>query len=246
LSSKPSSSSSAAEGSSKSHLLSKHIESAPKPRTLQDLEERSEESSRFSANYEQPTSLLQFDPTNVNNITLVKQDKSMVTSERIRNADGTESEFHISKLAGLPTFESSNPNFDSSNWDNSASQLGHQSTRSLGSVGYESDDHAAKAHKSMSNLGYTPRRKAVEPDTGVTPGGRNARGVRANPAGRSRGVTSSKSFQDSMKGLFGVWNKKGDCDDGEDDEDQAKGNRFFRKREDVAHQVLDDDGSDEG
>lgn len=246
LSSKPSSSSSVAEGCNKSHLLSKHIESATKPKTLQDLEERSEESSRFSANYEQPTSLLQFDPTNANNVKLVKQDKASMTSERIRNADGTESEFHISKLAGLPTFETSNPNFDSANWNNSASELGHQSIRSLGSVGYESDDHAAKAHKSMGNLGYTPRRNGTAHDSGLNQSGRNGRGVaRVNTAGRSRGVTSSKSFQGSMKGLFGVWNKKGECESGDEDDDQPKGNRFFRKREDIAHQALDDDGSDE-
>lgn len=251
-SSKPNSSSSLFEENDKATLLARHIESTPKPRTLLDLEERSEESSRFSTNYDQPTSLLQFDPTNANNITLVKQDKSNVLSDRFRNADGTESEFHISKLTGLPTFEASGSKFHDSNFECSSSELRPQSARSMGSVEYESEDNMAHAAKSMSHIGYstknngTPRINSEE--GAVTPhGGRNGRGgvSKTNTAGRTRGVASSKSFQDSMKGLFGVWNKKGECEMGDDDEEQPKSNRFFRKREDIAHQALDDDESDE-
>ncbi len=250
LSSKPSSTSSLVEESDKLTLLARHIESNPKPRNLMDLEERSEESSRFSTNYDQPTSLLQFDPTNANNITLVKQDKADVRSERFRNADGTESEFHISTLAGLPTFEASSSNFHDSNFELSASELRPHSARSMGSVDCSSDDNMAKAAKSMSNIGYTSKKNGQSKKSGhkgEEGAVRNSRVVaKSNPAGRVRGVAASKSFQGSMKGLFGVWNKKGECETGEEDEDdQPKSNRFFRKREDLTHQVLDDDGSDE-
>jgi hypothetical protein len=49
--------------------------------------------------------LLQFDPTNENGVQTVNQTKAKKTSETIRQSDGTKSQFQISELAGLPTFE---------------------------------------------------------------------------------------------------------------------------------------------
>jgi hypothetical protein len=264
LGSRPNSASSIVEGSDKLTSLSHHIEANPLLKCATDPEERSEESSRFSANYEQQQSLLQFDPTNANNITMVRQDKAHITSEKFRHSDGKETEFHIAELAGLPTFETQPTNFDDSqNSGMSEAEKRPASARSVGS--YASDGETLKAAKSMSHIGYnhngagTAQKARQKSQEGVSPG---------NTAGRLRGVTGSRSFlarrrkpdnnvkipgaavqestfQESMKGFFGTWNKKGECESGDEEEDQPKGSRFFRKREDVEHQALDDDGSDE-
>lgn len=271
LGSKPNSASSVVEMTDKLASLSHHIEANPLLKSATDLEERSEESSRFSASYEQPQSLLQFDPTNANNITMVSQDKANVTSERFRRADGTESELHITELAGLPTFEAPQSNLnESQNSDMLEADRLHQSARSLGSIEHASDGDAPKAAKSMSHIGYKPKRSETAQKAGQKSqeGGRGA--SPGNSAGRIRGVTGSRSFlarrrkpendekpprsashdntgtfHESMKGFFGAWNKKGEGESEGEDDDQPKGNRFFRKREGVEHQALDDDGSDE-
>ena len=49
--------------------------------------------------------LLQFDPTIENLVQTVNQSSAKKVSEKIRRADGTESEFHIKEVKGLPTFE---------------------------------------------------------------------------------------------------------------------------------------------
>lgn len=271
LGSKPNSASSLVEATDKLASLSHHIEANPQSKT--DLEERSEESSRFSASYEQPQSILQFDPTNTDNITMVRQDKANVKSEKFRHADGTESELYIAELAGLPTFEALQSKFDDSqNSDGSEPEKRPQSTRSVGSVDLASDGETPRAAKSMSqsmsHIGYSPKRASVSQKSGQKSHDGSGRTSPGNGAGRTRGVavsrsffdrrrkpdsaekpprasTQESSFQESMKGFFGGWNKKGECDSGDEEDDQPKSNRFFRKREEVEHQALDDDGSDE-
>lgn len=61
-------------------------------------------SSHFSSGTPQST-LLQFDPTSADLIQAVSQKEAKKTSETFKHADGTESKFQISELAGLPTFE---------------------------------------------------------------------------------------------------------------------------------------------
>ena len=246
--------------------LSQHIEANPKIKLSADLEERSEESSRFSSSYDQPTSIMQFDPTNTNNITMVSQSKANIKSEKFRHADGTESELHISEVAGLPTFEAVQSKLNESrSSDLSDPEVRPQSTNSLGSIDYGSDYDNPRGAKSMGNLGLhhkadiaaqNGRQRSEE--AGVNQSGRRGRGVaKTNSAGRRaflnrrlkpernekppRNPSHEKStFHESMKGFFGGWNKNGEV------EEEEEGNRFFRKREGVEHQALDDDdGSDE-
>jgi hypothetical protein len=69
------------------------------------MDEVSEASSSRFSNCTPQSVLLQFDPTNEDLIQAVNQSEAKTTSETIRHADGTESKFQVSELAGLPTFE---------------------------------------------------------------------------------------------------------------------------------------------
>ena len=69
------------------------------------MDEGSEASSSRFSNATPQSVLLQFDPTNEGLIQAVNQSEAKKTSETIRHADGTESKFQVSELAGLPTFE---------------------------------------------------------------------------------------------------------------------------------------------
>jgi hypothetical protein len=139
--------------------LSKHLESKSREKDNRDPEEESEESSRFSHGYNQSTTLLQFDPTNANNVTLVDQKSANITSGKITHADGTEAELHISELAGLPTFEVPPPTFHDSN-SNFTDVLGEASQNSLGSIEYSEDlgdEDLRTSTKSLDNDARKPR-----------------------------------------------------------------------------------------
>jgi hypothetical protein len=212
----------------------------------------SDSSSHFSL-IDQPV-LIQFDPNNENNFTLVNQSKGYTTSETIRHADGTEYELHITELEGLPTFSAPPLTFD----DSIASALSDgpfpaPSTNTLGSTAYEADDDGDDVGGNAA-VGETPATNLksgdVEGDEGLSPRrlGRNKSG------GKLRGINSTTSFLQRMRGhksapvdngesqksFFTGWKKK-EKDDS-DEEDDAGG--FFRKFEAKTHQALEDDGSD--
>lgn len=134
--------------------LANHLESNLEGQGRKDPEEESEESSRFSLGY-QPT-LLQFDPTNANHFTLVNQEEGNLTSENIRNADGTESELQIRELANLPTFEAPQPSFHDSTASNFSPVSPHDSQKSMQVSDGEGElqlSTEADAGKSQSDLG---------------------------------------------------------------------------------------------
>jgi hypothetical protein len=68
-----------------------------------DPEEESEELLRLSHGYQ--LTLLQFDPTNANQVISVNQEEGNLISGTTRHADGAESELQIHELSNLPTFE---------------------------------------------------------------------------------------------------------------------------------------------
>jgi hypothetical protein len=147
--------------------LAKHLESKSREKDNRDPEEESEESSRFSHGYNQSTTLLQFDPTNANNVTLVDQKSANITSGKITHADGTEAELHISELAGLPTFEVPPPTFHDSN-SNLSDVLGEASQNSLGSIEYSEDlgdEDLRTSTKSLDNDARKPRSSKSLPST---------------------------------------------------------------------------------
>lgn len=253
------------EGKDRLTSLSSHLESAPFTKSKAIQEDKSETSSRFSGSYDQPTTIIQFDPSTANNITMISQSKANVTKEKFTHADGTESELHISELAGLPTFEAVPP-------DDGEESLGslHQS---LGSIDYNPDEIK---HKSMSSIDYNakadlgfqrPGQKSKENEVVAQAPTRRGRpsNNRSTSTTRRRGVSASKSllarmrknekpprvpsneatnFQESVRGFFGAFNKKGEQEEeGDFEEEGHKSGRFFFRREEIEHQALDDDGS---
>jgi hypothetical protein len=85
--------------------LASHLDSHREQKRTVESDLASEaSSSHFSSGTPQST-LLQFDPTSEDLIQAVNQTGAKKTSETFKHADGTESKFQISELAGLPTFE---------------------------------------------------------------------------------------------------------------------------------------------
>jgi hypothetical protein len=256
--------------------LSNHIEADPGARGKKDPEDASEGSSRFSHEYTH--TLLQFDPTNVNNVTSVAQDGAHVTSEKIRHEDGTESELHIHELTGLPTFESQPTYLDYSAGsglcvidDDAASQASQE----INAKELHEDQEEAKPGKPSSErtveaaAAQSPGEKSESDekigDEALVDGkAKTAKVKRSNSAGRLLGVAGgSRSFLRKKKetpapskeegeekpssgkgyGFFGRAKKK-DESDSEGEEKDRFGRKKKRTPKNLAHQALDDDGSD--
>jgi hypothetical protein len=236
--------------------LSTHIETYPdRTSGRQDPEEASEESSRFSHGHHP---LLQFDPTNANNVTEIREeDEDRVTSETIKNADGTETAFQIRALAGLPTFE------DPLKFNDSNASAGLNLDLGDGS-GEEDNEDGPRAPESIKDVmpecgdskstigdtpgGQTPGEKSECDEKIDTKRGKLKAGtrsflqrVRKQPVAPGEGADPTKDSD--KKGFFGRSKKK---DEAESDEDEPK-SRFGRKKrtpKNLVHQTLDDDGSD--
>jgi hypothetical protein len=139
--------------------LAKHIETNPDIRSEErDPDEASENSSRFSFGGVPPP-LLQFDPSNIDNVTRVTQNEGKVRSETIKHADGTESEINIRELAGLPTFEDPEKYYNESaasgfslNHDEGVVQGGEESDDSVSISDFEESLHDDDAQISVHSL----------------------------------------------------------------------------------------------
>jgi hypothetical protein len=85
--------------------LANHFDSQREEERRVDADVASEASSSHFSSATPQSTLLQFDPTSKDLIQAVNQKGAKRTSETFKHADGTESKFQISELAGLPTFE---------------------------------------------------------------------------------------------------------------------------------------------
>jgi hypothetical protein len=233
--------------------LSNHIETTLKPKGKRDEEEESEESSRFSFGFQ--TTILQFDPTNPDNVTLVNQAEMKITSENIKNADGTESELHISDLAGLPTFEAPPATFHDSTSSGFNDALGPVSTTSLG-TNYSKTDDEGQNEEISQNAGE----KSEGDKQNEAKEGESKTRIGKTKSGRLRGVTGTKSFlyrmgrekppesaeqaAEAQKTLFAGWGKKEKDENDPDDEPKSRFRRKKREPKAMIHQALEDDGSD--
>lgn len=224
------------------YSLAKHIEAESNGKVNPDDQDQSEESSRYTANCQHPSSLLQFDPTNANRFTLVKQEsKAVVTSDTFKSTNGTESELRIRafKVKTLPSFEKVATDLNESSTSLGSDSRPH-SVHSVRSLTFNEDVEDNKQNnKSLSNLAFmiTPNRRR----RGVNQSGLRGRGVsKAKSTGGLRRTFGprkerdpsrpappgpSNSFHNSVKGFIGRWNKPGD---GENDKSNE-------------HCVLDDD-----
>jgi hypothetical protein len=216
--------------------LSNHLSSDDKAR--KECEDASETSSRDKSQ----VLLLQFDPTNADLVQTVNQSVAKKTSEVFRHADGTESEFQISELAGLPTFERTNPDSILHDSIHSGASMNHDagppSQRSLSSFdGGSSVDgnkrpssYSRSTRRPTSTKSFSARdlKASISQIPGEAPSEKGGGGGRRVPVksksttaapNRQRGLQATKSFFDRMN--------------------RSRGNMA------VTHQELDDDGSDE-
>jgi hypothetical protein len=183
--------------------------------------------------------LLQFDPTNADLVQTVNQSGARKTSEVIRHADGTESELQISELAGLPTFEKTNPE---SLLHDSATSMNHElgppsSQRSMSSVEggssvegnkYPSSFNRSRRPPSSSKsfAGSILQLPGEPPSEKAGGGGRERRPPMKSKSAavataRQRGVQATASFFSRMnrsRGNMAVTHQELD-DDGGSDED---------------------------
>ena len=179
--------------------LSNHIESAHEREEQKvDVEETSEESSRFSAGNTAQSVLLQFDPTNAGKVRTVNQSDAKKTSETIRHADGTESKLQISELAGLPTFEKSE-RFQDSGESGLSAEVAHASSRSLDSIDAGSSVEGLQKSGSFRFSGNLALSGSQNP--GEAPAETSGKPPRAKVASapRHRGLQGTKSFMQRMQ-----------------------------------------------
>ena len=219
----------ALEHKDKVNSLASHLAANVKIRDEKDAEDASEESSRFSFGYQQ--TLLQFDPTNVDNVARVRQDEANMTSETIRHADGTESELQIRELDGLlPRFENQN-DLNASGFSLNPQEIEDASDGSV-SISVSTDEDPIDDGQVNDEAPSSARSQDMH-DQGNT--------VRPEPD-RKRGLKKTRSAK--LRGLFSRRKKKGkDHEDEESSGEESKG-RFGRKKKKdkcMQHALLNDD-----
>jgi hypothetical protein len=255
----------------KAPSLSRHIEADPDATKNQDDEEESEESSRLSHGYSH--TLLQFDPTNENHVTCVTQDGAHVTSEKVRFADGTESDLQIHELTGLPTFEIQPIYQDSAGSglslydDDAATQVSQEShtDQEQAKHGRPSSDRTCETAP-VQSTGEKSESDEKIGDEALTDGKEKTPKIKRSLSGgsRLRQVASSRSFlrrnrdtpatskdieegeekPSSGKG-FGFFGRSKKKDESDSDgEEKDRFGRKKRKPKSLAHQALDDDDSE--
>jgi hypothetical protein len=210
--------------------LAKHLDSgSPRLKKIDSQsEEASEESSRYSNGNAQAV-LLQFDPTNADLVRTVNQSDAKKTYEIIRNADGTESKFQVSELAGLPTFEDPNKQGDMSEFGNVSSP-----SLCLEEETVSKEDKLSQKTRSFSRPGLFAS-KSFHASDAQNPGEAPTEEAKARQAPLRRGVRNTKS---AMSFMQRVQQSKSHVA-------EAWMNRSASKGLDC-HQALDDDDGSDG
>ena len=224
------------EHKDKVNSLATHLEANVKVKDERGAEDASEESSRFSFGYSNPThTLLQFDPTNVDNVMRVRQDEANMTSETIKHADGTESELQIRDLDGLlPRFENHNDS-NASGFSLNPKEIEDGSDGSV-SISISSDDENPADDEEANDEAPVSARSQDN--------GNDAIVDRSEP---KRGLKKSRSAK--LRGLFSRRKKKGkektdDDEESSGDDSKSSKSRFGRKKKRdkrMAHALMNDD-----
>ena len=208
--------------------LAKHLDAGSPRQKKLDPEEASEESSRYSNGNAQAV-LLQFDPTNADLVRTVDQSDAKKTYEIIRNADGTESKFQVSELAGLPTFEDPNKQGDMSEFGNASSP-----SLCLEEESVSEEEKPPPKPRSYSRPGLFAS-KSFNASDAQNPGEAPAEEGKGRQAPLRRGVRNAKS---SLSFMQRVQQSKSHVT-------EAWMNRSTSKGLDL-HQALDDDDGSDG
>lgn len=216
--------------------LSNHIESAHEREEKKvDVEEASEESSRFSAGNTAQSVLLQFDPSNADNVRTVNQSKARTTSETIRHADGTESKLQISELAGLPTFERPE-RYQESGESGLSAEIGQASSRSMDSIDADSSVERPQKPGSLRSADNVASSGSQNPGEAPAEAARKPPRAKVSTAPRQRGMQATKSFIQRMHRSKPSNNNYGE-------ENNLFSGFIGRPPRGLSHQALDDDDS---